>query len=256
MTAEQNGVQVIDRTLDILEYLSHQRKGLGVTEIAAQTGLHKSTAHRLLQALLSRGYVEKDPLLGTYKLGLKLIETVSFYLNSLELQTEARPYLWDLTGKLNLTVHLGVLDGTDVVYIEKLDVFNTVRIYSQIGFRVPAYCSALGKCLLSKLSDKELNVLLQGYRFEKYTDNTLPDLPALKRLMREVRAQGWAMDNEEHQSGHRSVAAPIYDYRGEVIAAISASGPVSLIPDERLPELIATVKKNAVQISQHLGYTP
>jgi len=177
-------------------------------------------------------------------------------LNSLELQTEARPYLWDLTGKLNLTVHLGILDGTDVVYIEKLDVFNTVRIYSQIGFRVPAYCSSLGKCLLSKLSDKELNTLLAGYRFERYTENTLQDLAALKYHLREVRAQGWAIDNEEHQPGQRCIAAPIYDYRGEVIASISASGPVSLLPDERLPELVETVKKSAIQISQHLGYTP
>ena len=130
--ATDNNVQSIDRALDVIEVLSGESDGLGVTEIANRIGLHKSTAHRIITTMVNRGYLNKTES-GTYKIGLKLIEAVSCYINSLELQTEARPYIAKITGELGLTCHLGVLDGNEVVYIEKMDVFSNVRMYSQIG---------------------------------------------------------------------------------------------------------------------------
>ena len=251
-----NAIQSIGRALDILEVLAAQKDGLGITAIAKKTELSKSTAHRIAATLVERGYVEHDAASGGYRLGLKYIEIASFYINSLELQTEARPFLRELTSQLGLTAHLGVLDAHEVVYVEKLDVFPGVRLYSQIGLRVPAYCSSLGKCLLSGLSSEGLETVMANCTYERFTDRTIPSLKDLKKHLRQVREQGWAMDNEEYEIGHRCVGAPILDYRGDVIAAVSASGPMASLGDERLPLVVETVRASALQISQRLGYVP
>lgn len=150
-----DSVQSINRALDIIEALAVEPEGLGVTEVARKTGLHKSTAYRLISTLSDRGYLEKTEN-GEYKIGLKLIGAVSCYINSLELQTETRPYLAQITADLGLTAYLGVLDGDQIVYVEKMDVISSVKLYSQIGLHVPAFCSSLGKCILAKYSKDEL----------------------------------------------------------------------------------------------------
>ena len=182
------------------------------------------------------------------------MEIVSNHINSLELQTEARPFLNALRAELGLVVNLGILDRHEVVYIEKIDISRNLRLYAQIGMRVPAHCSSLGKVLLSSLPGDDLDYLLQSIRLEVYTKNTIDSPDALKAHLRQVRQQGWGMDNEEYIVGQRCVAAPIYDYRGEVIAAISASGPTTLLTDERLREVVPRVKDTAAQISRRLCY--
>ena len=250
-----SSVQSVDRVLDIIEVLSTEHDGIGVTAIANRVGLHKSTAHRLLTTLLSRGYVAKTDE-GNYKIGLKLIEAVSCYINSLELQTEARPYLVQMTGELGLTSHLGVLDKDQVVYIEKMDVVSSVKMYSQIGLRMHAYCSSLGKCLLSNYSKEELNLILKDCSFIRFTGNTIGSLEALHKEMARVRKQGWAIDNEEFELGHRCIGAPIYDYKGDIIAAVSASGPKNLLNDDRIQPVAQYVKKVAMELSRSMGYVP
>ena len=249
-----SSIQSINRALDILEELATNKDGLGITALAKTTGLSKSTAHRIAATLVERGYVEHEAVSGGYRLGLKYIEIASYYINSLELQTEARPYLRELTSELGLTAHLGILDAHEVVYVEKLDVFPGIRLYSQIGFRVPAYCSSLGKCLLSGLSGDELEALMANCAYERFTERTITGLTELKTQLRQVRAQGWAIDDEEFSVGHRCVGAPIFDYRGDAIAAVSASGSRSALDDERLPVVIAKVQASARSISQRLGY--
>ena len=250
--AEQ--VQVIDRVFDILEYMSLTQGPSGPTEIAAAVGLSKSTVHRLLASMHHRGYVDRDDADGTYTIGIKLVEMVSNHINSLELQTEARPILNTLHANLGLIVHLGILDRHEVVYVEKMDIQPDLRRYAQIGLRVPAQCSSLGKCLLSCLSGEELLFSLAHCRFEHYTDNTITNLEHLQKHLREVRHQGWAIDDEEYLVGHRCIGAPVYDYRGETIAAVSASGPKTLLPDERIPEVVEQVKEAASRISKQLCY--
>lgn len=249
-------LQMVSRIFSIVEYLSHTSGAKGPTDIAEAVGLHKSTVHRLLNALRKLGYVEKMEEEGHYRIGIKLVEIVSSHINSLELQTEARPFLNDLHAELNLIVHLGILDAHDVVYIEKMDIRPNLRLYAQIGLRVPAYCSSLGKCLLAGMSGDMLDSLLSTCRFEQHTKNTITDAAVMKKHLREVRLRGWAMDDEEYIIGNRCVAAPIYDYRGDNIAAISASGPTSLLTDARLTETVARVKKAAADISRRLCYNP
>lgn len=126
----ESSVQTLDRALDIIEVLSTESEGLGVTEISQRVMLHKSTVHRLLNALLERGYIEKDSKLGTYKLGLKFVEISSLFLNKLVLKTEAMPYLRKLAELTGQPVHLAILDGNEAIYIEKVEALNSIRMYS------------------------------------------------------------------------------------------------------------------------------
>ena len=215
--------------------------------------MSKSTVHRLLSSMCARHYVEKNAD-NTYSIGYKFMETVSLHINNLELLTEAKPFLSDLMRDLHLTAHMGILDGCDVVYLEKMDIYPNTRLYTQVGFRSPAYCSSMGKCLLSCLSGDDLEEALYGCDFKRYTPNTITDIREFKRYLRVVRRQGWAMDNEEYQLGHRCVGAPVYDYRGTPVAAISASGSITQLSDRNLEAVIQEVKSAAASLSRRMGY--
>jgi DNA-binding IclR family transcriptional regulator len=246
-------VQTVDRVLDIVESLSTEQDGLTLTELSKRAGLPKSTAHRLLGALTRRGYAARRED-GSYQIGLKLIESVSYYINSLELQTEARQHLSQLTVELGLTAHLGVLEGDQVVYIERIDVLSGVKLYSQIGLRMHAYCSSLGKCLLSAFSRDDLKQVMSRCAFERFTPNTITTLKGLVSELALVRQRGYALDNLEYSLSNRCVGAPIYDYRGEIVAAVSASGPPAVFPMERVPDVAARVAEKARIISRGLGH--
>lgn len=248
------GVQVIDRALDILELLSIEREGLGVTEIGVKLDINKSTVHRIVTALTERGYIEKDTSKLVYKLGLKFVELSSMYLNNVELKTEARTYLWELTNKLGLTTHLGILDGIEIVYIDKIDIVSSRRLYSQIGKRIPIYCSALGKAILSSIGDKECNMLLSECSFEKFTTNTLNNKEEVIKQIQYNKRHGWFIDDEEHEEGIRCLAAPIYDYMNKVVAAISISGANTLISYENQNDIGIMLVETSKKISKRLGY--
>ncbi len=252
-SGEDKIVQSVDRVLDIIEVLAEEQEGLGVTELSKRVDLHKSTTHRLLATLARRNYVERTES-GAYKIGLKLIEAVSCYINSLELQTEARPYIIGITSHLGLTSYLGVLEDDYVVYIEKMDLSSTVKMYSQIGLRMHAYCSSLGKCLLSNYSKEELETRMKNCSFTKFTPNTISSIQELHEELIKVRKQGWAIDDQEFEMGHRCIGAPIYDYRGDIIAAICASGDVRVLTDDRIEDTARYVKQVALNISRSMGY--
>lgn len=249
-----SGVQSVERSLDIIETIATEPHGMGVSSISEATGMSKSTVHRLLATLLERGYVEKTED-SIYKVGLKLIEVTSLYLNSLELHTEARPYISKITRDLGLTAHLGILEDDQVVYLEKMDILSSVQLYRQIGLRVPAYISSLGKCLLMRYSHDELESVLKNCSFQKLTDNTITSMEEFHNEMNIVRQNGWAIDDEESAMDYRCIGAPIYDYRGDIIAAISASGNLSLIPDERIEFVANYIKDTALEISRGMGYS-
>ena len=249
----EENVRVVDRVFDIIEQLAASHSAMSLSEIAKETGMSKSTVHRLLSSMCARHYVDKNAD-NTYSIGYKLMETVSLHINNLELLTEAKPFLSDLMRDLHLTAHMGILDGCDVVYLEKMDIYPNTRLYTQVGFRSPAYCSSMGKCLLSCLSGDDLEEALYGCDFKRYTPNTITDIREFKRYLRVVRRQGWAMDNEEYQLGHRCVGAPVYDYRGTPVAAISASGSITQLSDRNLEAVIQEVKSAAASLSRRMGY--
>jgi len=250
----EKSVQTLDRALDILELLATEKKGLGVTEIGTRIGLHKSTVHRLLNALCERGYIEKNHEYGTYKLGLKVVEISSIHLNSIELKTEAAPFLRQLAAESTQPVHLATLIDGEVTYIEKVETVNTIRMYSQIGKRVPIHCSAVGKALLTGFTDTDIVLMLKSKELKPYTAKTITNIDELLAQVLEAKSRGWAIDDEEHEEGIRCIAAPIYDYRGDVIAAVSTSGPRDIISPEKDFENSRYVMKAAREISKRMGY--
>jgi len=251
---DQKGVQTLERALDIIELLSLQKEGLGVTDIGSRLSLHKSTVHRLLSSLGSRGYIEKDNDRSLYRLGLKIVEISSLRLNQLELKTEATVHLRHLAETCARPVHLAILSGCDAVYIEKIEPQTSIRMYSQIGRRIPVYCSALGKILLSGLDDAALNKTISELKFERFTHTTRENGAILLAEVVEVRKKGWAFDDEEHEEGIRCVAAPIRDYTGKVIAAVSTSGDKrSINPTEKDPVVKAVIAA-AATISRRMGH--
>ncbi|WP_195762834.1 IclR family transcriptional regulator [Eggerthella guodeyinii] len=246
-------VQVLDRAFDLLEALARGHGPLGLSEIAQRTGMSKSTVFRILQTMVARGYVEKT-LEGAYTIGPKMFDTLSYHINSLELQTEAKPYLAVLKRSLGLSAHLGILDGAFVSYIEKESTDWGDERYTEVGYRSPAYCSSMGKCLLACLSSGELEEVLYGYDFKAYTANTFTSKSEFVRYLHQVRKQGWAMDNEEYELGHCCVAASVFNYRGDAIAAVGVSGTPESIPQERVDDVAQQVKLAAQRISERMGY--
>ncbi|MDR3352883.1 MAG: IclR family transcriptional regulator, partial [Zoogloeaceae bacterium] len=251
---ESGGIKVLDRVLDIIDLLARAETSLGLSEVTHVTGMSKSTVHRLLSALHARHYVEKRPD-NTYRLGIRMLEMASYHINTLELLTESRPYLNALHSALNLTSHLGILEDYQVVYIGLMDSYPHAKLYAQVGKRSPAFCSSMGKCLLAGLGKEELDEALRHITLLAYTAKTIVDPLALRRHLGQVRVQGWAMDDEEYQAGHRCVGAPVFDYRGDSLAAISVSGASAQIPEERIAAIVEQVQNTARAISRSMGYT-
>jgi len=250
---QKNSVQSITRAFDILEKLSSNPKGLPLTDLSNRLSLHKSTVYRILSALQERRYVEKEGT--TYKLGLEFIHLASQYLNSLELKTEAEPFLKELSGKTGQTVFMAIREKDEIVYIDKVEQFNSLRRYSIIGTRQPLYCTSLGRAFLMNESDDDLSKTLSRLTLERRTPHTITRPEELMELLRDFRNRGWTEDNEENETGVRCAGAPLFDYRGKVAAAISTVWDAQNSPAD--PEKTGRmIKKTAELISERLGWIP
>ncbi|MHB1394709.1 MAG: IclR family transcriptional regulator [Clostridia bacterium] len=253
--SKDNTVQSLDRMIQILEELALHRDGCGVTSLASLTGLHKSTVHRLLNTLMSRGYISKNSENDRYSLGMRILYLGSAILDRMDVRTVAKPFLEKLCRDTDEVVHLSTLDDREAVYIDKVESPNkSIRMYSQIGKRVPLHCTGVGKILLAWLPDKEVEYLLGLKGMEAYTKNTITNIEDMKKHLAEIRDKGYAFDEIEHEEDIRCVAAPIFDMSGKVIASVSVSGPVMHVILDRMPKLTEEVLKTAKDISYQLGY--
>jgi IclR family transcriptional regulator, KDG regulon repressor len=248
-------VQSLDRAFDILELLSRERKGLALTDIGKHLDLHKSTVHRILASLKDRGYIEQSPESGIYRLGLGFIALTSQYLNNLEIKTEAEPYLRRLSERLDKTVFLATLLDDEVVYLDKVERYDGLRRYSIIGRRAPVHCTSLGKALVMDRRPDELRSLFTEKPLVKVTEKTEIDIDALIRSLEEYRIRGWSQDFEEFELGVSCVGAPVKDYRGITIAAISSAWEGHR-EAETVAETGRALKAVADDISRHLGFFP
>ena len=253
---KEGAVQSVDRSLMILEELARHKKGCGVTALANAMGLHKSTTHRLLTSLLNRGYVKQDLETNNYCLGTKLLFLAGALLESMDLRHIARPYIQDLANKTQEIVHLAVLDGEEAVYIDKVESIraNAIRIYSQIGKRVPLHSTGVGKVLLCDMDFDKVKTLLKEEDMTRYTFNTITNYKDFEIELKKIKAQGYGFDEIEHEEGIRCVAAPIYDRNGKVIASISIAGPIIYVTEERVPELVKLITQTTQMISYQLGH--
>lgn len=257
-TKPKNLVQSIERVSMILDVLGEFPQGIGFGDLSTKVDLSKGTIHRLLSTLAYLDYVRQDTETKKYNLGFKLVELGNRLLSQIDFRTEARSFLVELAEDTKETVHLVILDQNEVLYIDKVESNSNptgLRMASMLGARIPAHCCAVGKVLLAALPEEELEKMVRSKGLPKRTENTIIDLGKLKEHLQLVRENGYALDQEENEIGIHCVAAPIRDQRGEVIAAISISVPVSRIKASILrTELKNQVTETALRISRKIGY--
>ena len=175
-------------------------------------------------------------------------------LRQMDLRRDAIALLRDLNEKTRETVHMCVYDRDAAIYIEKIESPAPLRGFSELGKGAPLHCTGVGKVLMAGLSDEDLDDLLKRYSLRRFTPNTITQVRAMKKEVEHIRAQGYAIDDEEHEPGIRCVAVPVRNYTGKVIASISIAGRTTSVAPARLPELIHSVKETAQKISTRLGY--
>ncbi len=248
-------VRSMERALDLLEILAEQHAPVSLTELAAEASLSKTTAHRLMQTLCARNYALKSDD-SKYMIGPKVIELASNHIEHLELYNIAKPYLSELYSAYKLTVFLGKIIDNRVVYVEVVDRKNLSVSGSESGIGVPAYPASIGKCIYASMSGDDIDNQLFTHPLERYTEKTITDPAEYKKMLMQVRKEGWAIDDEEYLRNNRCIAAPVYDYTGSVIASIAMNGDCTELSDDKLPILVEAVKNTAALISKGMGYMP
>ena len=251
----ESTVQSVERTLDIVEALSSNRTGIGVTELSKALNLHKSTVHRLLTTLMVRKYVEQDPESGKYRLSVKLFELGNAVLSKLNMRAHALPFLRELRERTRETVQLSIIDNNEVLYIDVLESPEKIGVKAQIGERAPLYCTASGKVYLAGLPDERFYEVMRGAELKPLTPATLTSFEKLKEEVAIAKDTGVARDMGESDEDLRGLAAAIKNYRGRIIACISVAVPSSRYAEASFLELAKSVKETADKISYSVGYT-
>ncbi|WP_456276616.1 IclR family transcriptional regulator [Bacillus sp. AK128] len=250
-----SNVQSLERALTLLNVLSDYPDGIQITTLSEIVGLSKSTTHRLLATLLNMNYVIKDEVSEKYKLGYQLIYLSRNILSNLNVIEVAKPFLEKLSQKINETIHLCIEDNGEVIYVDKIESNQTIRMYSRIGSRAPMYCTGVGKILLSDMTRARYEEVVSRMEFVPKTAKTIISKQELDEEIERVRYQGYALDNIENEEGIRCISAPIRNFQGKIIASFSISGPSNRITMERVQdELIREIRDTSAEISRHLGY--
>jgi len=248
------GTKSLRKALCVLELFGEQVEKLSIKEIAEKLDTRPGTIFPTLSTLEDYGYLEKDKENKKYSLGLTFLGKGTLVLRRLDIRDRAQPHLKELLARCSENIHLAILDGRKVMYIDRKEAAPSLMIRSYIGKRVPAHCTALGKALLAFLDDRELEDFLKKEKLVRRTDNTITSPQDLVAELEKVRSEGFAIDNEEFQKGGICIAASIKSYQDKVVAAVSVSIPKSRFSDERARKTIREVKKAALSISKSLGY--
>lgn len=220
------------KALNLLQVMIHANEPLGVTALARMTDQHKSNVHRMLQILCAAGLAFRVGDSGTYRPSLKLWELGSKLIRNFDIIEVSHPILEELSKVVKETVHLSVMEGMDVVYIDRIESSYPIMVRTDIGSRAPAQCVATGKVLLSGLPVLPEEAIIN--QLEKHADFSVLDIDTLKNQLETVARQGWARTHSEWRQGVIGYAAPIYQSNAQFIAAIGVSGPeerMSLIPE-------------------------
>jgi len=248
-------VQVLDRTLAILDVLGSQKGNGSLPELCTALRLHKSTVHRLLMALERHGLVDKNPQTGGYRLGLRLFELGSKAISALDLGEHAQKYLIRLQHETEETVNLGLLNQGDILYAAKIEPEKNLRMAVHVGHRYPAYSTAMGKAILAGLPEAEAEAIIRRMDLKARTQNTIATAEGLKAELRGVRARGYAIDNEENELGARCVGAAVWDHMGRPIAAMSVSAPAFRMDGAKTMEMAKALLRAVGDLSREFGYS-
>jgi DNA-binding IclR family transcriptional regulator len=251
----RRSVQSVDRALDLLEALSAADGEVSITALAGRTGLHVSTVHRLLATLLRRGYVRQNPETSRYYAGAKLATLAEGRSRYGELRLRARPVLRAIAEQTRESTNLVVLDDLAAVYIDSIPSPQVVRLFTQVGNRVPLHATGAGKALLAAMPQAKRDALVDRLELRPYTAHTLVDAESLRRALEEARERGFAMDDEEYDEGVRCVAVPVGG-NDHAIGAISVSAPAMRLTRQRCIELVPLLRRSAAELAAAVREIP
>jgi IclR family KDG regulon transcriptional repressor len=251
---EKMGIQSVNRAISILSLFSHRRTRLGITEISHILNLPKGTVHGLARTLLSAGFLQQDSETRKYQLGLKLYEMGITLAGNLEINQKAVGPANRLAKSASLVSRIAIWDGNSALITLNVDPHSKSLFVHQIGPRIPAYCSSVGKAILAFLSDEELNGYLSQTELVPYTPKTITQKEQLLRELEETRQRGYSIDQEETTLGLVCIGAPIFGKDGHLEASISLSGDQSRFRRKQLKGLGEKLIKTAGEISRSMGY--
>jgi IclR family acetate operon transcriptional repressor len=252
---KQGQNESVFRAFAIIEYLAESEDWVSLRALARDLGLMPATAYRFLSSLKSLGYVQQHPEDSRYQLTLKFASIAARVLERTQLRRIARPYMERLTAVSNETTHLAVLEDNQIVYIDKVDNLQAMKMRSRVGTRGFIHSTAVGKSMVAFLPKEERERILGRVTLPPLTKNTLTDPEEFTRRLEKVRARGYAVDDEENELGIRCVGAPLFDHVGRVAGAVSVSGWTITMTHERLPELAQVLQETCRAISRELGYS-
>jgi len=253
---EEYKIQSVVNALELLEQFKGERAELGISELSRILGLHKNSVFRLAATLESQGYLEQNRATENYRLGIKALELGKAFLSHTGLVRVASEKLRALSSQVNETCYLGILRDDMVFYIEGVESTQPLRVASRIGTRLSPLCTAIGKVMLAYVAEQERNQIISRSEFKVHTPCSILDQGKYEEELRGVIAQGYALEREEKDLGVINLAAPIFDYNHQVVAAVSISGPITRMTEEALREtLIPHLLNSAEEISQAIGYT-
>jgi IclR family transcriptional regulator, acetate operon repressor len=246
----------LGKTIALLDLVAMADGPMRFTDILARCGQPRGTLHRQLSHLLSEALLELDAE-GRYQPGMRLLTLAARSWARNDLRSIAAPHLRNLQARTGETVHLGVLRGAQVIYLDKVEGRQSVRMYSHIGNASPAYCTGVGKAALSVLDDGRLNERVEAMIFEPFTPQTHRDAAALLADISDIRVRGYAFDHEEHESGICCVAAPIFSLQRDIFAGVSVTGPAYRVSVEKLcdwsPDVVACAAEIMNDLVNRLG---
>ena len=246
-------IQSIDRAVAILECFNEEKKELRLSEISEKLGLNKSTVHGIATTLKYHGFISQDKETQKYRLGIRFIEFGDLVTNSLNIRNATLSVIDEVCGKIEETIHVAILDGLDIVWIEKKECNKSIKTSTKIGARLPAYTTADGKIILCYQDKDKINNYLPK-RIPKFTPNTITGKAGFIKRLEEARKNGYIIDNEEFVEGIKCVAAPIFDHEGNVRFSLSTTGPAFRMTEEKIEELVIIITEAANEISRRIGY--
>ena len=251
-TENKPSIQVIERMMKLLDVLSFHHDPVSLKQLALETGLHPSTAHRILAAMSVSGFVERgEP--GSYQLGIRLLELGNLVKSRINIRDAALPLMQRLHRELGESVNLGVRQGDEIVYVERTSSGrSSVRVVHLVGARAPLHVTAVGKLFLLEDGSSRTRDYARRTGLPGFTQASLTTLTALEKELDKVRRHGVAFDNEEIEQGLRCIAAPVRDDSGELVAGLSVSAPA----DRHNPDWATRIRLTADEISAAIGYHP
>jgi DNA-binding IclR family transcriptional regulator len=237
-----------------LELLASDGEALGVTELSKRLDIDKSMIYRLLSTLAMRGYVEQDEENRKYRLGLKVVELAGMKLSTVEMFSISRPLLKELVKRTGETVHMAIMVQHEIICLDKEEGPAILNVKGGIGEKYPPHAAAIGKAIIAYLPEEDSKVILRKHGMPKYTDKTITSMSMLKEHLKRVRERGYALNDEETYSGVRSIAAPVRERKGAVVASLGISGPIQRISNQNIEKLAEAVIEIADRVSAELGY--